>query len=253
MVATLPSNIGNAHSTANGATSTVDTITASTAGTLIVLFVCVVGTGTPTVTSVTDNIGTGTWTQAQHTPLSTTQFTDIWIQVNNPGGITTVTANLGGTVQGVSSTSMEVAGVGSAVNVEFAAGQTGTATTTVPELTTKAPVASQELALVAVGYTAPTTFLTLTTRAPDWNWNPATGSLSDVVSTGGTNNSELRTYVCSNGPDVPYLRGTLGASSSFSTAYVRLLLSATTGLEACPAGGINGYMAPQFFSGMIGG
>jgi len=250
MVATLPSNIANALSTANGATSVAPALTSTAVGSLLVLFVACVGTGTPTVTSVT---GGGTWVQAQHTAISTTQFTDIWIQFNNPGGVTTITANLGGTVQGVSATAMEILGAGTSGTIEFAAGQSNAASTAVPEQCTSRPLNSQEINLFCIGYTAPTTFLTLTTRAIDWNWNPATGSLSDVVSTGGTNNSELRTYVASNGPDIPFIRGTLGASSSWATAYVRLLIAATQGLNVTPAGGPIGIYTPQFNQGMIGG
>lgn len=252
VVSSAPTNIGNANSSANGAVSVAPVLSATTAGSLLVLMVSGVGTGTPGVTGVTDNKG-NTWVQSQHTAFSTTQFCDIWITLNAASGTTTVTATLGGTLQGVSASAFEITGFPANANTEFAAGQTGTGTTTVTEQMTKSPVATQELNLLAVGYSAPTTFLTTTTRAPEWQWNPSGAALSDVTSTGGTNNIELRTYMCSNGPDNPYFRGTLGANATWATAYVRLLLPSLQSWGDTYAGGILGTMAPKFYTGTIGG
>lgn len=250
MAANLLANSGSANSTANGNTTIVPTLSpVSTAGNLLICMVTIVGTGTPTVTSVTDT-QSGVWVLLNAVALSTTLNVSIWAQTNCKVTVGAVTANLGGTVQGVSSTVLEFSGCGTGQTTEFASGVSASGSTAVT-IPIKACPQSQELNLLAIGYTAPTTLLTTATRSGDWQ--PVSGSISDSVSTGGTNNSEMRTYWASNGYDTPTLTGTLGASSSWISNYVRLIIPGTQGMTSTLAGGPQGAYIPQFYQGTIGG
>lgn len=206
----------------------------TTAGNLLIL--CV--TNTNTTGTITTPAG---WTLLQANSQSGL-ISNLYYQLSNAGGITTVTVTIGGTAGGAVATLLEFSGIGTAtLDQNSIAGTTSNAFTS-PTITTSL---TGELCIMHVGYAA----ATLTPTASG-EWSAPIGTVS---TSGAPNAQDSVFWAVSHIGNVPTLTGALSASVLHAQNLTTFNVLGTLLVVKDNVGGLAGVYVGQFNQGMIGG
>lgn len=244
MTISLLGTAAKAVTAAAGATSITPTYSsATTAGNLLVLAVCVTGTN-PFITTPAG------WSVGQYSANSTVVL-GVYYRAQNPGGITAVAVTVGGPTQGVVASVYEfsngVTNQAQLLSANYSANGTGTA---VASLTPSAGVQyTRGLFLYAVGRAAATLTPTFDIF---YAWS---ASQQAAVSTAGVPNAQMDFYWLESsgyGP-APTASGTLGASVSFAQVNIMFVTTDSSIVNGTNVGGVSGIYVPTFHQGMTGG
>lgn len=237
----------NVHSVANAPASTTINCSATTPGTLLLWIVTATSSGSPVISSPG-----GSWVSVYNTSVSNLAYA-LYVQLNNAGGITTITSNLATTTAGgVCSGFLEIQAVTPNSNQlwsnDFSTSynQIGT---TVPWTGITSYTSIAEL-LFYCSHRAASTY----TPNNTFHWNGGYGS---GVSTGSTTNAQQDIYLGITIEELGQASGggSLGTSVANALGYARYnsSISFPFNYTSSPVGGKSGVMQPQFFQGMIGG
>lgn len=241
MAVSLVQSPAGVASSANSPTSLAVTWASTTAGNLLVLFVSVTGSASPTVTTPTN------WTVLQS--ITTTLISGyVFVFPNNPGGLTGLTLSCSATNGGISASFMEFSSMPPATNLEYSFTTNATGTV-IPPLFTQNVGNTNDLSLAFIFSNATGSVSTLAFRSPEW-----AGNVNGVGSTAATTNTRNNTYwAVSIDGNTPTLAGSINVSVIWGAIVVRLVSTLSGHVTYTAAGGPPGIYVGPFYQGTIGG